>query len=95
MQQDKINAIREYLQQQFPESKIDDTDDFDRCGHKFRALEQKNVLLASVSDEVAMDNSKESLVSILKSYGLPNLMREHPGSIVLIASNNVHILPIK
>ena len=95
MQQDKINAIREYLQQQFPESKIDDTDDFDRCGHKFKAHEQGNILLVSVSDEVAEDNSNESLVNSLKNYGLPNLMREHSGSIVLIGSNNVHILPIK
>jgi len=89
MDPDKIQSIREYLQERFADAHHADKEDFDRVGQKFRVTTKSSVLLTFISSELIDDNDTETIISKLDNINLVNLLKENPESTVIVRSSGV------
>ncbi len=88
MTPDKLQAIREYLFEHFPYAKhLDDKNDFDRFGHKFRIVTKDQVLLTSISRQFIEDNEASEIVKVLDKIGIVDLLKENPTATIVVKSD--------
>ena len=93
MEEEKIQAIRDYLQKQFPSASHADQNDFDRIGHMFRIVTKDHLMLASISRELLEDNNSGTIISILDRINLKKLLENNPTATVIVTSFGAKIDP--
>jgi len=91
MDQEKIQAIRSYLQKLFPSAEHEDMFDLDRMGHKFRIITENHVMLTLIRRKLIDCNDSEAIISILNRINISKLLKDNPTSTVIV--NNPDYTP--
>jgi hypothetical protein len=89
----KMQVIRDYLGNRFPEARHDDEIDFDRYGQKFRIVKNGSVMLLSVSMSFIEDNDAEKLASTLDGLDVVSQLKNNPESTVIVKKSGVLVVP--
>ncbi|MEK6742509.1 MAG: hypothetical protein AABZ15_02815 [Nitrospirota bacterium] len=79
-----LQAIRDYLRENFPADKHDDENDFERCRHKFRIITDDQILLLSISSEFVEDSDSETIIRRLKFLRVIDLLKTNPKSTIVV-----------
>lgn len=77
MDQQKLKAVRTYLEKEFPGSTIEEKYDFDRGAQTFRIRVEKELLLLKVGEEFVEDNGEPEITAHLRRWDVGNLLREN------------------
>jgi hypothetical protein len=86
MEPEKIQAIRDYLQEKFPGMIHADMDDSKRTGHKFKITTPKYVLLTSITQELINDSSQKEIIAKFNNIDLAMLLIDNPKSTIVVRS---------
>lgn len=92
MNENKIQAVREYLSSKFPESKIEEKYDFDRSAQKFKIYKERSLLLLKISENFLDDNDKEQIKNTLENQKIAELLEENNEKIVFVTNKQPAIL---
>jgi hypothetical protein len=81
---EKIQAFRQYLQEEFLGWEIADTDDFDRISWKFRVANESTIQVVYVQRRFWDDygDTKKALMNM----GLSKFMKDNEGKHILVAT---------
>jgi len=90
IEQAKIEAVREYLQGEFPSFQIDDADDFDRVSHKFRAFNGSTLYIVKF-DRIFFDDISD-IKKALQNLELSKFMRLNNEKQVLVTKKGLIVL---
>jgi hypothetical protein len=87
---EKIDAFKQYLQDEFPGWEIDDAEDFERMSRKFRILNESMIHIVYVQRRfwVDYDDTKKAL----QSMGLGKVMKENEDRYVLVGTSGLTLL---
>lgn len=75
MNQDKCNAIEEYLKGQFPGSHIEQTDI--SANQHYRIRTEKDLLILKMDGDFIDDNSKEEIIDKMKHWHVSKLLKQN------------------
>lgn len=90
IEQAKIDAIREYLQSEFPGFQIDDADDFDRVSQKFRAFNGSTLHIVKF-ERIFLDDTSD-IKKTLQYLELSKFMQINAGRQVLVTKKGLMVL---
>ncbi len=93
MKLNKMQVIRDYLSNRFPDARHDDEIDFDRYGQKFRIVTNGSVLLLSVSTSFIEDNDLEKLAKTLEGLDIASQLKNNPESTVIVKNSGISVVP--
>ncbi|MEN8250702.1 MAG: hypothetical protein ABFS32_17345 [Bacteroidota bacterium] len=93
MDQDKIQAIQDYLKKQFPDADHENKEDVQTMSQLFRIVTEEHVMLASVSRELIDDESAEVIMSRIERWDVVSLLKQHPEETVVVTSKGSSIVP--
>jgi hypothetical protein len=85
----KIEAFREYLQEEFPDWEIADADDFERISWKFRAVKDATIHVVYVQRRFWNDYGDTK--KALQTLGLSKFMKDNEGKYVLVRTDGLGI----
>jgi hypothetical protein len=88
--QAKIEAIRKYLQNEFLDYEIADTDDFERASWKFRAVKDSTIYVVKFERRFLDDTL--DIGKALQRLELSKFVKENAGKQVLVRSNGLVLL---
>ncbi|MHB9142590.1 MAG: hypothetical protein ACYC25_12015 [Paludibacter sp.] len=87
----KINAIKAYLIDAFPESKVDDKYDFDLGAQSFKIHFDKDLLLLKVDESFIDDNNEEEIKHVFDNKQIKSTLLKNKDKSVFIGSEGVKI----
>ena len=90
MEEEKLNAVRNYLSAEFPDYTIDDLHDFDRIAQTFRLTTKDKIHLVTISREFLDDHSPFEITEILERSSFSKYFQL--GDIARIIVTNTGIL---
>lgn len=90
VEQTKVEAVKEYLESEFPDFKIDDTDDFDRVSQKFRAYNGTELYIVKF-ERIYFENTSDIKKS-LQDLQLSKFMRRNNENQVLVTKQGLMII---
>lgn len=88
--QAKIDAVREYLQSEFPGFEVDDADDFERVSRKFRAV--KDFIIHIIKFERRFLDNTPDIKKALHDLELSKFMRLNEGKQTLVTKRGLVVL---
>lgn len=89
--EDKIKAVIDYLQAEFPDCKIEDWPVAENQAHHFRIAQEKSTLRAEISEEFLSRHDKFSIPDKLRKFTLAEHLRELPSDVVLVTSTGLKL----
>ena len=92
MDPEKIQAIRDYLIELFPDASHEDKEATYK-GHLFKIVTHENDFLATLTHEFIGDNNTETIISHLTGIDLRRLLEDNPDSNVKISDSRVVFEP--
>lgn len=93
MEEEKIQAIRDYLQKHFPNASHADMIDSARKGQQYKITTVREVMLMSISRKLIEDFDSPSIISKLERFNLIDILKKYPDSIVIVRSSGIKIKP--
>ncbi len=90
IEQARIEAVREYLQSEFPGFQIDDADDFDRVSQKFRAFNGSTLYIVKF-DRIFFDDISD-IKKALQNLEVSKFMRLNNEKQVLVTKKGLIVL---
>jgi hypothetical protein len=90
IEQAKIDAIRKYLQSEFPGFQIDDADDFDLASQKFRAFNGSTLHIGKF-ERIFLDDTSD-IKKALQDLELSKFMQLNAGRQVLVTKKGLMVL---
>ena len=88
-EREKIDAVRRYLENEFPGHTIHAFQDLDREAHSFRIDRNGVSHLATVAEEFLGDFSSEKISSLLHQFQLADTLRAVGRERVLVTSHGL------
>ncbi len=86
----KIEAVREYLQSEFPKCQIDDYFDDERLSQKFRVINDSTILIVKF-ERIFLDDTSD-IKKVLQIFELGKFMRQNAGKQLLVTKHVLKIL---
>ena len=77
MDENKLKVVREYLNEKFPGSEIEEKLDFDLSAQAFKIHKEKHSLLLKVGENFLDDNNQEQIKSTLENQKIAELLEEN------------------
>lgn len=93
MYEEKIQGIRAYLKERFPQDKHEDMRDSPREGHMFKIVTKDHVLLATVRRPLLHDKGLDSILSMLEEVKIKDLLLKNHNSITVVDLDGWSISP--
>lgn len=92
MDQNKIQAIKDYLKTQFPGAGHKTMYDHNRVGQKFIIATKDSVMVLSVSKAMIVDEDPATIISLLERKDVVDILKKHPDNVVVVrASGDIEI----
>jgi len=86
MDENKLNAVREYLSDKFPENQVEEKYDFDLSAQRFKIRRDKGTLLLKVGENFLDDNSESQIKDTLNNQKIAELLAENEELYVLVSN---------
>ena len=86
----KIDAIREYLQSEFPDFKIDNIEDFERVSQKFSVVNDSTIYVVKF-ERYFLENTPNVRL-VLKNLELSKFMQQNEGKHTLVTKEGLTVL---
>jgi len=86
----KIEAVKNYLQGEFPKCQIDYAVDDERLSQKFRVVSEHTIQIVKFERIFLDDNS--DIMNVLQRLGLGKFMRANSGKQVLVTKGGLRVL---
>lgn len=87
MDENKLQAVREYLNNKFPESEIEEKLDFDLSAQIFKIHKEGHSLLLKVGENFLDDNNQEQIKNTLENQKIAELLEEDKKLGVLVTND--------
>jgi len=87
MDENKLNIVRAYLNNEFPDDRIEEKYDFDRSAQTFRIRSGKDLLLLKIGEEFLGDNDDEQIGTHLENWQIANLLKENKGLGIFVGNS--------
>ena len=87
--QEKINAVREYLRTEFPNSTISDEYDFGHDAQIFWITEQESKYVTAVSEEFFLEHEATDIPTRLQEYRLGEQLHKVGPARVLVTTTGL------
>ena len=87
--QAKINAVKEYLQREFPDFAVDDKDDFERASWKFRVANGSAIYIVKFERPFLDDTA--DIKKVLQGFELSKFMKDNPGKQVFVSKQGLTV----
>jgi hypothetical protein len=91
LDQEKVTAVRDYLQTEFPNHSIDDWYDPERKAQTFRVSAQGSTYQAIVAQEFLDDHEVAAIGLKLKIFTLAEHLRDLPSDPVIVTSHGLKL----
>lgn len=88
--QAKIKAVRDYLQSEFSDYQIDDTEDFERVSQKFRVYNDTEIYI--VKFQRSFFDDTPDIKKELQNKRLSKFMRNNSGDEVLVTKEGLSLV---
>ncbi len=89
--QKKINAVREYLRAEFPNSTISDQYDFGRDAQIFSITDQDSKYVTAISEKFFEEHEASDIPTKLQKYVLGEEVRKHGLTRVLVTTTGLKL----
>lgn len=86
---DKVKAVREYLQGQFPTGKVEDRYDASSKSQVFRIHHEKTVYLTAIRQAFLDDHDAADIPAALARFHLIEHLRDLPGQLVVVTQEGL------
>ena len=86
MDESKLDSVREYLNNVFPDQKITENHDFDLAAQTFNISNETDSLLLKVGENFVDDNNADQIVDLLNRWDVADLLKQHPEVGLLVTS---------
>jgi hypothetical protein len=86
---EKYEVIKDYLRKKFPDSTIEQKDDFNRGADSFKVHLADCTLLLKVGREFLEDNNIAEIISIFNPWALAQILEKNPEFLVLVTQRGV------
>ena len=87
MNEGKLDSVRKFLIDVFPDWKITEKYDFDLAAQTFKVSNERGSLLLKVGENFIDDNNTEQIVDMLNKWDVPSLLKQNPEVGLLVTSN--------
>jgi len=87
MDENKLDAVRRYLNSKFPGSEIEEKNDFDLSAQVFKIHKDNDRLLLKVGEIFLDDHDEEKIISLLDKQKIAELLEENKTLGVLVTNN--------
>jgi hypothetical protein len=87
--QAKISVVKEYLQREFPDSAVDDEDDFERVSWKFRVANGSAIYI--VKFERPFWDDATDVKEVLEVFKLSRFMKDNQGKQVFVTKHGLTV----
>jgi hypothetical protein len=84
LDQDKVKAVREYLQGQFPTGTVEDRYDASSRSQVFRIHRDRTLYLAAIRQTFLDDHDAAAIPAALARFHLIEHLRDLPGQLVVV-----------
>lgn len=92
LNENKVRAVVEYLQAEFPESKIENRYDPGSKTHSFRVLSVKGTYQAQIGVDFFNQFDASQIPARLRGFTLAEHLRELPSDVVLVTEAGLKLL---
>jgi hypothetical protein len=84
MDKSKLDSVKQYLQEEFPDLEITDKYDFDSGAQTFKISADAGLLLLKIGENFVDDNDEYQIVGMLSRWDVADLLRQNPQVGVLV-----------
>lgn len=86
MDEGKLDSVRKYLRNLFPDQEITEKHDFDLGAQTFKISNKAGSLLLKIGGDFVDDNDADQIVDQLKSWDVADLLKQNPEVGLLVTS---------